>query len=98
MLIRSVRHSGLRRFIRDDDPSGLPAPFVEKIRNILSFLQDMNSVEDLKRMPLWKVHPLTGGSKGAWSLSVTRNWRITFRISRGLNGQEIAELDYVDYH
>ena len=84
--------------MQDDDPSGLPANFVEKIRNILSFLQDMSSVEDLKRMPMWKVHPLTGGRKGAWSLAVTRNWRMTFRIIPGLSGNEIADLDYVDYH
>jgi proteic killer suppression protein len=98
MLIRSVRHSGLRRFIADDDASGLPANFVEKIRNILSFLQDMNSLDELKRMPMWRVHPLTGDRKGSWSLTVTRNWRITFRVVKGLNGNEIADLDYADYH
>jgi toxin HigB-1 len=98
MLIRSVRHSGLRRFMRDDDASGLPANFVDKIRNILSFLQDMTSADDLKRMPMWKAHPLTGDRKGTWALSVTRNWRITFRIVQGPGGPEIADLDYIDYH
>jgi len=98
MLIRSVRHSGLRRFMQDDDASGLPANFVDKIRNILSYLQDMNSVDELKRMPMWKAHPLTGDRKGTWALSVTRNWRITFRVAPGPDGPEIAELDYVDYH
>lgn len=38
MRIRSVKHKGLRRLIIDDDASGLPAPFVAKIRNIVAFL------------------------------------------------------------
>jgi hypothetical protein len=29
---------------------------------------------------LWKVHTLTGDRKGTWSLSVTGNRRLTFRI------------------
>jgi proteic killer suppression protein len=37
---------------------------------------------------------LTGERKGVWSLSVTRNWRLTFRIIE----QEIADVDYEDYH
>jgi hypothetical protein len=31
MDIRVIRHKGLRRFVEDDDASGLPAEFVEKI-------------------------------------------------------------------
>ena len=34
--------------------------------------------------------------KGVWSLTVTRNWRLTFRIDRV--GGEIVDLDYEDYH
>jgi toxin HigB-1 len=46
--------------------------------------------------PSWKAHQLSGDRKGVWSLSVTRNWRLTFRI----DGQaiEIIDLDYEDYH
>jgi proteic killer suppression protein len=82
----------------DDDTSGLPASVADKIRAILSFLQDMGSAEDLRCVPTWRAHRLTGDRKGTWSLSVTRNWRITFRIVPGVGGQEIADLDYVDYH
>ena len=42
MRIRSVRHKGLRRFLQDDDPSGLQPQIVEKLRNMLAFLQDMD--------------------------------------------------------
>ena len=96
MKIRSVAHRGLRRFIERDDRAGLPAAFVERIRNIISFLQDMESVEELRDLPSWKPHQLTGDRKGTWSLSVTRNWRITFRVDETEN--EIVSLDYEDYH
>jgi proteic killer suppression protein len=39
---------------------------------------------------------LSGERKGTWSLFVTRNWRLTFRIDKG--GVEIIDLDYEDYH
>ena len=96
MKIRNVVHKGLRRFIEKDDASGLQAATVEKVRNIVSFLQDMQGVEELRDVPGWKAHRLTGSRKGTWSLSVTRNWRITFWIDDV--EREIVDLDYEDYH
>jgi len=96
MRIRNVRHRGLKRFIERDDASGLAAAVVEKVRNIVSFLQEMQNVQELSDVPSWKVHQLTGDRKGTWSLSVTRNWRITFRVDQAEG--EIIDLDYEDYH
>jgi toxin HigB-1 len=96
MKIRNVIHRGLRRFIERDDASGLPAAVVPKVRNIVSFLQDMGEESELRTVPSWKAHQLTGERKGTWSLFVTRNWRITFRIDK--NEIEIQDLDYEDYH
>lgn len=96
MIIRSVKHKALRRLITDDDASGLPAQFVGKIRNIIAFLQDMEREEELRSVPTWKAHLLTGDRKGTWSLFVSKNWRITFRIDQ--QEIEIIDLDYEDYH
>jgi toxin HigB-1 len=96
MKIRNVVHRGLRRFIERDDSSGLPAVAVPKIRNIISFLQDIGQESELRTVPSWKAHQLTGERKGTWSLFVTRNWRITFRID--YDAIEIIDLDYEDYH
>lgn len=96
MDIRNIRHKGVRRFVEKDDASGLPAEFVEKIRNIISFLQEMDSVEELKSIPSWRAHQLTGDRKGVWSLTVTRNWRMTFRVDE--SDRSIFDLDYEDYH
>jgi proteic killer suppression protein len=76
MKIRSVVHRGLRRFIENDDPSSLSPSVVEKVRNIVTFLQEMEDAKELRDVPSWKVHQLTGDRKGTWSLAVTRKWRI----------------------
>jgi toxin HigB-1 len=96
MKIRNVVHRGLKRFIQNNDASGLAPAVVERVRNILTFLQEMEDVQEIRDIPSWKVHQLTGNRKRTWSLIITRNWRITFRIdqSRG----EILDLDYEDYH
>jgi len=91
-----VLHKGLRRFIEDDDASGLQASVTEKMRRIVSFLQDMEHEDELRTISSWKSHQLTGDRKGTWSLFVTRNWRITFRIDQ--NVIEIIDLNYEDYH
>ncbi len=96
MKIRNVVHKGLRRFIEEDDASGLQPPVVEKVRRIVTFLQDMEVEDELRTVPSWKAHLLTGNRRGTWSLFVTKNWRITFRIDR--EEIEIIDLDYEDYH
>jgi len=94
--IRNVVHRGLRRFIERDDVSGLAPAVVEKLRNIITFLQEIEDAQELRVVPSWKAHQLTGNRKGTWSLSVTRNWRITFRIDPSEG--EIFDLDYENYH
>ncbi|WP_419729766.1 type II toxin-antitoxin system RelE/ParE family toxin [Lichenicola sp.] len=87
-------HNGLRRLIEDDDASGVKAAVVEKLRRIVSFLQDMERQDELRTVSGWKAHLPTGDRKGTWSLSVTRNWRLTFRIDQ----DEIEiELDYEEH-
>lgn len=96
MKIRNVIHKGLRRFIEEDDTSGLQAAVIPKLRKIVSFLQDMEQEAELRGVPSWKAHQLTGDRKGSWSLFVTKNWRLTFHIDQA--EVEITNLDYEDYH
>ncbi len=96
MRIRNIIHKGLRRFIENDDVSGLQPAVVEKIRRMVSFLQDMERKDELRTVSSWKAHMLSGDRKGVWSLFVTKNWRMTFRIDAG--EIEIIDLDYEDYH
>jgi toxin HigB-1 len=56
----------------------------------------MEDPEELRALPSWKVHTLSGDRKGTWSLSVTANWRLTFRIDPG--EREIYDVNLEDYH
>ncbi len=72
MKIRNVIHKGLRRFIEDDVSSGLPPAVGPKVRKIVSFLQDMDQESELRTVPTWNAHQMTGDRRGTWSLSVTK--------------------------
>jgi proteic killer suppression protein len=45
--------------------------------------------------PNYGHHPLTGDRAGMWSMTVTKNWRLTFTKR---DEQTVAELDLEDYH
>jgi proteic killer suppression protein len=92
--LRRFAHKGLRRLYEQDDAKALPPEAVDKLRKMLAFLQDVADAMELRDVPTWKAHQLSGDRKGTWSLHVTRNWRLTFRIEAG----EIWDLDFEDYH
>ncbi len=94
MRFSNFLHKGLRKLYLEDSAKTLPADAVEKLRAILTFLQDMRDPAQLRAFPLWKAHQLTGNRKGVWSLHVTRNWRLTFTIKDGV----ISDINYEDYH
>lgn len=96
MHIRSFVHKGLKRLYQDDSVKGVPPDTVDKLRKMLVFLDDMEDPEELRALTAWKVHTLTGDRKGTWSLSITRNRRLTFRIDA--SAHEIYDLNLEDYH
>jgi proteic killer suppression protein len=94
--IRNIVHKGPKRFNSEDSTQGVPPDTVDKLRKMLGFLDDMQEPEELRALPSWKVHTLTGDRKGTWSLSVTRNRRLTFRVDTAEH--EICDLNLGDYH
>ena len=94
MTVRSLAHKGLRRLYEDNASKGLRADTVSKLRKMLAFLEAMQDPDELRALPTWKAHMLTGDRKGTWSLHVTRNWRMTFRIEN----DEIVDINLEDYH
>ncbi len=94
MKVRSIAHKGLRRLYEENSSKGVSADTVDKLRKMLAFLDAMQNPEELRTLPPWKAHVLTGDRKGTWSLYVTRNRRMTFRIE----DEEIIELNLEDYH
>jgi proteic killer suppression protein len=94
MIIGKFRHKGLRRLYEDDDPRGVPPQSIGKIKAILAALEFADSLSQVATMPGWKLHSLKGQRKGEYSIAVTGNWRITFR----LQGNTVIDLNFEDYH
>ena len=94
--IRNFAHKGLKRFYEEDSAKGVPPDSADKLRKMLAFLDDMQDPEELRALPTWKAHTLAGDRKGTWSLSVTRNRRLTFLVD--LKDREVRDLNLEDYH
>ncbi len=96
MKIRNFVHKGLKRLYVEDSGRGVPPDTVDKLRKMFAYMDDMQDPDELRALPSWKVHTLTGDRKGTWSLSVTRNRRLTFRIDQA--EREIFDVNLEDYH
>jgi proteic killer suppression protein len=62
---------------------------------MLAYLAAIETVDELNFPPNYGAHQLTGDRLGDWSLTVTKNWRLTFRINKAL---AIEDMDLEDYH
>lgn len=96
MKLCSFVHKGLKQFYLEDITKGVPAEAVGKLRKILAYLDEIEDPEELRSLPTWKAHKLTGGRRGIWSLHITRNWRVTFRVDSAAD--EIGDVNFEDYH
>ena len=64
-----------------------------KFKDIRAFLDRAGKAEDMA-LPGWGLHPLKGTQRGHYAVSVSGNWRVTFRFERG----DAWDIDYLDYH
>ncbi len=94
--MRTFTHKGLERLYAEDNAKGVPPDTADKLRKMLAFLDAMEDPAELNSLPSWKAHMLTGDRKGTWSLSVTRNRRLTFCINPA--EPEIYDVNLEDYH
>ena len=92
-MILNFRHRGLKRLYENDDQRRVNPEHVEKLHNILARLEVAQGQEDMD-LPGFRLHPLTGGRAGTWSVTVRANWRVTFRFE----GEDVADVNYEDYH
>jgi toxin HigB-1 len=92
VVICTFRHRGLRR-LWGGDPSRIGAILRDRIENVLAVLAAASTVADLD-LPGYRLHALKGELKGLWSVTVSGNWRITFRFEDG----NVFDVDLTDYH
>jgi proteic killer suppression protein len=92
-VIRNFRHKGLERYFAKSDRSGIDARQADRIRRILDRLDAAAAPADMD-LPGYRFHSLKGDRKGAYAVSVSGNWRITFRFERG----DAVDVNLEDYH
>jgi toxin HigB-1 len=92
--IESIRHKGLRRYFETGNARGLVGD-EGRLRKMLAFIDAAQDFDELMLPPNFGLHELTGDRKGTWSMTVTRNWRMTF----GLNTDgALIDMDLENYH
>ncbi len=92
MLIH-IKHKALSSFWLRGDASGIRPDWIGRVRLILNALHAARQPGDLK-LPGLGLHALKGDRAGSYAVTVSRNWRITFRFRDG----DAVEVDLEDYH
>lgn len=66
---------------------------VRKLRRILSLLDLCKAPSDMG-LPGFRLHALADDMRGHYAVTVSGNWRVTFRFENG----HVYDVDYLDYH
>ena len=92
-MILQFRHRGLERFFTKGTKAGIQPIHEKRLRLILARLHASTYPRDMD-LPGLRLHELKGKRKDTWAVSVSGNWRITFRF----DGVDAVDVDYEDYH
>ena len=92
-MIQKFRHKGLKQLFDSGIAHGVNPQHVKRLRQILALLDTAETIQDMD-LPGLKLHELKGKRKGTWAVSVSGNWRVTFKIQSG----DVFEVNYEDYH
>lgn len=95
MEIESVVHKALRRYVETGSARGLGGDLVHRLAEMISYITVAERFDELLVPPNFGLHQLTGDRTGTWSMTVTRNWRMTFKK---VDEQTIADFNLEDYH
>ena len=99
MDILSYRHKGLKALAasaRARNVKGIPAAFADKLHRQLTFIQAASNIQQLATVPSWRLHLLEPKNQQRWSMWVSGNYRLTFRLNPASN--EVLDVDLEDYH
>ncbi len=92
-MIKSWKHKGLKRFFDTGSMTGIQAKHKLRLKIVLQRLDAAIMPDDLD-LPGMRLHRLKGKYKGFFSVSVSGNWRVSYKFE----GQDAILVDYLDYH
>jgi len=92
-MIKNFKHKGLQRFYETGNASGIQAVHKTKLQMQLAALNTAQKIDDMD-IQGYRLHKLKGLKKSLWSITVNKNWRLTFEFIDG----DVYILNYEDYH
>ena len=92
-MISGFRHKGLKQMFEKGQARLIDPSLRVRVENVLAVLDAASSPLDLSS-PANRLHELQGEQEGVWSVTVSANWRITFRFTDG----NAYDVDLIDYH
>ena len=92
MSIQKFRNKGLRELFEDGHTRHIQPTLHRKLEVLLDALEAAISAQDVAHLPGY--HLLKGDRAEMYSVTVTGNWRLTFRIEN----MHVTDVDFEDYH
>ena len=92
-MIKSFKHKGLKQFFYTGSKKGIIPAHAKKLAKLLDRLHAATELRDLN-FPGSNFHALIGKFEGAYSISVSGNWRLIFQFKEA----NVYDIDYLDYH
>lgn len=66
-----------------------------RLQRMLVFIDAASDFDELGTPPNFGLHRLKGDRADTWAMTVTRNWRLTFRLN---DIGALIDMDLEDYH
>jgi proteic killer suppression protein len=95
MSIKAFAHRGVEELFLTGRSRRIGIEYHRRMTLILDALNGATRVQDLRNAR--GFHALTGDRSGTFAMSVSGNWRLTFRFEQGDQG-DILDVDFEDYH
>jgi len=95
-MIKSFSNKALRALWESGDVKKLPPECVKRLIKILNLVDVTNKISDLEAFSRsYRLHQLKRPPHdGFWSMDVTGNYRVIFRLSEG----DAYDIDFLDTH
>lgn len=95
MAIKSFAHKGVEDVFCSGRSRKIGAEYRKRMKLILDAIDAATGVGDLQGAR--GFHALGGDRSGTFAMSVSGNWRLTFRFENGDKG-DVVDVDFEDYH
>ena len=95
-MIKSFADKETEKIFNGEFSKKLPVDIQKTASRKLSWLNVINSLNELAMIPANRLEPLVGNRSGQWSIRINNQWRITFTPING--GKDYINVKIEDYH